>query len=72
MSKILINNFKILKIYCAIYCESLLISFRAFLPSLRVLNTSQERDIIIRKVSVIREIWILSTLLGIQYTLITV
>jgi len=65
MSKILIKNFKILKIFCAIYCESLLISFRAFLPSLRVLNTSQEREEIIRAVSIIREIWILSTLVDI-------
>ena len=65
MSKILIKNFKIYKILRAIYCESLLISFRAFLPSLSVLNTSQEREDIIRAVSIIREMWVLSTLLGI-------
>jgi len=35
---------------------SLLISVRAFLPSLRVLKTSQEREEMIRMVSVIREI----------------
>jgi len=35
---------------------SLFISVRAFLPSLRVLKTSQVREEIIRIVSVIREI----------------
>jgi len=56
MSKILIKNFKIYEIFGAIYGESLLISFKAFLPSLRVLNISHEREEIIKKVSVIREI----------------
>ena len=35
---------------------SLFISVKAFLPSLRVLNTSKVREEIIRMVSVIREI----------------
>ena len=39
-----------------IYDLSLLISFRAFLPSLRVIKTSQEREEMIIRVSVIREI----------------
>jgi len=43
---------------------SLLISVKAFLPSLRVLNTSQVKDEIIRMVSVIREIWVVSILLA--------
>ena len=41
---------------------SLFISVRAFLPSLRVLKTSQVKDEIIRMVSVIREIWVVSIL----------
>ena len=56
MSKILIKNFKIHKLVFTIYGEFLLISFRAFLPSLRVLNTSQEREEIIRTISIIKEI----------------
>ncbi len=43
-------------IFCDIYDLSLFISVKAFLPSLRVLNTSQEIEETIRKVSVIREI----------------
>ena len=65
MSKILIKNFKIHKLVCAIYGEFLLISFRAFLPSLRVLNTSQEREYSIRAVRIIKEIWVFSILVGI-------
>ena len=60
--KVLIKNLKVYKIFSDIYGESLLISFRAFLPSLRVLNTSQEREKIIKTVSVVREKWILSAL----------
>ena len=59
MSKFSIKNFKFHKIFCAIYGESLLISFRAFLPSLRVLNTSQERKEIKSIVSIKREISVL-------------
>ena len=43
---------------------SLFISVKAFLPSLRVLKTSQVREEIIRMVSVIREIWVVSILLA--------
>ena len=42
---------------------SLFISVKAFLPSLRVLKTSQEREEIIRMVSVTREISVASILL---------
>ena len=42
---------------------SLFISVRAFLPSLRVLNTSHVKDEIIRIVSVIRETRVVSILL---------
>ena len=38
-----------------VYSESLFISLSAFLPSLRVLSTSQEIEEIIKKESVIRE-----------------
>jgi len=41
---------------------SLFISVRAFLPSLRVLKMSQVREEIIRMVSVIREICVVSIL----------
>ncbi len=41
---------------------SLFISVRAFLPSLRVLKTSQVREEIIRMVSIIREIKVVSIL----------
>ena len=47
---------------CDIYDLFLFISFRDFLPSLRVLKTSQDREEIIRMVSVIREIWVVSIL----------
>jgi len=65
MKKVLIKNLKVYKIFSDIYGESLLISFRAFLPSLRVRNTSQVREEIIRIVSVIREIIVLSKLVDI-------
>ena len=65
MKKVLIKNLKIYKIFSKIYGEFLLISFRAFLPSLRVRNTSQAREEIIRKVSVIRERIVLSKLVDI-------
>ena len=39
------------------------ISVKAFLPSLRVLKTSQDREEITRMVRVIREIWVVSILL---------
>ena len=45
-----------------IYDLSLFISVRAFLPSLRVLKTSQERVEIVKIVRVIREIWVGSIL----------
>ena len=45
------------------YDLSLDISVKAFLPSLRVLNTSQDREKMIRMVSVIKEIWVVSILL---------
>ncbi len=43
---------------------SLFISVRASLPSFRVLNTSQVREKIIRMVSVIKEICVVSILLA--------
>ena len=46
-----------------IYDLSLFISVKAFLPSLRVLKTSQEKEEIIRMESVIREIRVVSILL---------
>ena len=45
-------------IFRDIYDLSLVISVKAFLPSLRVLKTWKDREEIIRKVSVIREIWV--------------
>ena len=50
-------------IFCDNYDLSLFISFKAFLPSLRVLKTSQDREKIIRMVRVIREMWVVSILL---------
>ena len=44
------------KCVCDLYDQSLFSSFRAFLPSLSVLKTSQEREEIIRMVSAMREI----------------
>ena len=38
------------------------ISVRAFLPSLRVIKTNQVSEAIIRMISVIREIWVVSIL----------
>ena len=46
------------------YYLSLFISVKAFLPSLSVLKTSHVREEIIRMVSVIREIWVVSILLA--------
>ena len=40
---------------CHIYFEFLFISFKAFLPSFKVLKTSQEIDEIIKTVSIIKE-----------------
>ena len=45
------------------YDLSLLISVKAFLPSLRVLKTSQESKVIIRIISIIREISVVSLLI---------
>ena len=52
----------IYKCFCDAYDLSLFISLRAFLPSLIVLKTSQERDETVRMVSVIREIRVVSRL----------
>ena len=52
-----------LKDFCDIYDRSLFNSVRAFLPSLRVIKTSQESEEMIRMVSVIREIRVESMLL---------
>ena len=52
-----------LNVFCDIYDLSLFISVRAFLPSLRVLKISQEKEEIIKMVSVIREIKVVSILL---------
>ena len=49
------ENSLFLKVFWDIYYISLSISLNAFLPSLRVLKTSQESEEIIRMVSVIRE-----------------
>ena len=65
MKKVLIKNLKIYRIFSDIYGESLLISFRAFLPSLRVRNTSQVIEEIIRIVSVISEMNVKSIFLNI-------
>ena len=45
-----------INIFYNIYDLSLFISVRAFLPSLKVLKISQEKEEIIKMVSVIREI----------------
>ena len=50
-------------IFCDVFYLSLSISVKAFLPSLRVLKTSQDRDEMIRMVSVVREIRVVSILL---------
>ena len=55
--------------FLEIYFEFLLISVRAFLPSLRVLKTSQEREKIIKNKSKIREITFKLILLAIKLTL---
>ena len=49
-------------IFIVFHDLSLFISVKAFLPSLRVLNKSQVREEIIRMVSVISEIWVVSIL----------
>ena len=50
------KNIKYLYFFWNIYFESLLfISMRAFLPSLRVLKTSQDREDTIKTVSTVRE-----------------
>ena len=48
--------FLVNKNLCDIYYLSLFISVRAFLPSLRVLKTSQESEEVITIVSIIKEI----------------
>ena len=53
----IINNF------CEIYDLSLFISVKAVLPSLRVLETSQAREEMIKMVSVIKETSVVSILL---------
>ncbi len=53
-----------LNVFDDIYNLSLLISDRAFLPSLRVLKTSQHREEMIRKVSVIRDISVVSVIVN--------
>ena len=50
-------------IFCDIYDLFLFISVKAFLPSLRVLKTSQDKEKIIRIVRVIRETRFVSILL---------
>ena len=50
-------------IFCDIYDLFLFISVRAFLPSLRVLETSQDDEKKIKMVSVIRETRVVSKLL---------
>ena len=57
------KNFTFLYVFCDVHYRSLLISVKAFLPSLRVLKTSHERDETIRMVSVIRETRVVSILL---------
>ena len=52
--KSIINLMK--NLYFKIYNLSLFISFKAFLPSLRVLKTSQDREDIIRMVRITRDI----------------
>ena len=49
------KNTIFLNVFCDIYNLFLFISFRAFLPSLRVLKVSQEREEMIRNISVIKE-----------------
>ena len=49
--------------FCDIYDLYLFISVRAFLPSLRVLRISQDKNAIIKIVSVISEIKVVSKLL---------
>ena len=56
------KNFLFKNFFCETYDLSLFISVRAFLPSLRVLKTSQDNDETIRVVSVIKEIKVVSML----------
>ena len=46
----------ILNFFWDIYLESFFISLRAFLPSFSVLNTNQDKNEIIKTVSIIRDI----------------
>ena len=55
------KNSIFINVFCDDY-DRLLFSVKAFLPSLRVLKTSHERDERIKKVSVIREIRVISKL----------
>ena len=57
------KNTYFLNLFCNIHNLSLFISVRAFLPSLSVLKTSQERQEIIRMESVMSEIDVVSILL---------
>jgi len=57
------KNTYFLNLFCNIHNLSLFISFKAFLPSLSVLKTSQEREEIIRMESVMSEIDVVSILL---------
>ena len=57
------KNSIFINVFCETYHLSLFISVRAFLPSLRVLKTSQDNDETIIKVSVIRDINVVSKLL---------
>ena len=59
----LMKNLSLLNDFWDYYDLSLFISVKAFLPSLRVLKTSQDREKMIRKVSEIREIKVVSILI---------
>ena len=52
-----------LNVFCGIYDQSLFISLRAFLPSLRVVKVSQDRAEMIRMISIIKEMKVVSILL---------
>ena len=60
------KTYKLLVFFCSDYGKSLFTSLRAFLPSFRVLKANQEREEIIRKVSVNKEIKVLSIFQGIN------
>ena len=57
------ENFIFINVFCDDYDLYLFISVIAFLPSLRVLKTSKEREAIIKIERVINEIWVVSRLL---------